>query len=406
MTVAGQAPIFDTPDAAMAALAQRLVRVDGETIPLARAAGRVLRVAVVADRDSPAADVSAMDGYALRIDDLATERPLPVSGESAPGHPPPAIQPGHVVRIFTGAVVPQGMELVVRREDTAEMPHQVRLLQPTRDATVGLNIRRRGENAASGSQVLCEGSTLHAGAIAAAATFGAEAVQVSRTVRVAIIVTGDELRPLGANVAPWQLRDSNGPTLLALLAARPWIEVSSVESVEDSVERIQQVLNARLRDCDAVVLTGGVSMGDYDHVPDAVRGCGGDVVFHKLPIRPGKPILGAATRNGRLVLGLPGNPVSVAVGARRILLPLLGSLAGMDRPDAPRPTVTLASASFKTLPLYWYRLIRIDAPGKGLLVPTRGSGDVVSMAASTGFIEQPPNDPSPGPWPYWAWSDE
>jgi molybdopterin biosynthesis enzyme len=145
-------------------------------------------------------------------------------------------------------------------------------------------------------------------------------------------------------------------------------------------------------------------MGDYDHVPQAVRQAGGEIVFHKLPVRPGKPILGAATAAGQLIVGLPGNPVSAAVGGRRFVVPWLRVLAGGTSP--PPTTLTLIDAPAKTLPLHWMRLVQLQEGGRGALVASRGSGDLVSLAGSSGFIEQPPEASGLGPWPYWPWSVE
>src|SRR5690606_20573956 len=143
---------------------------------------------------------------------------------------------------------------------------------------------------------------LHAGCIAAAANFGAATVEVARPVRVQVIVTGDELLGIDQAVQPWQLRDSNGATLAALLRPHPWIDLLSVEHVVDDLEALGQAIQRAVRKADALLLTGGVSMGDYDFVPAAVRAAGGRQVFHKLPIRPGKPIFGAVGPAGQLIL--------------------------------------------------------------------------------------------------------
>ncbi|QDV71630.1 Molybdopterin molybdenumtransferase [Rosistilla carotiformis] len=394
-----------TPDQAIAELAGRIAPVASETISLANAAGRILSQPIHADRDSPAADVSAMDGYAIRLNDLGRDEPLPVSGESAPGHPTPDVQPGHAMRIFTGGIVPQDYDLVVKREETQESPDSIRLLPATANCRKGENIRRQGENASQGSAILQAGTTLHAGAIAAAANFGASEVHVSRVLKITILVTGDELHDVSESVQPWQLRDSNGPTLNALLSGKNWLHVRCVDRVVDNQQGLAERLAAAIEDSDAVILTGGVSMGDYDFVPDAIKQNGGEINFHRLPIRPGKPILGAVTAAGKPIIGLPGNPVSAAVGCRRFVLPLLSRQAGKRDwlPSAPR--VMLDDPGSRTLPLHWFRLVQINDQGRAHLVPSKGSGDLVSMAASDGFTEQPPNSTGSGPWPYWRWHE-
>ena len=142
-------------------------------------------------------------------------------------------------------------------------------------------------------------------------------------------------------------------------------------------------------------------MGDTDYVPAAISSIGGEVVFHRLPIRPGKPILGAHL-GSTLILGLPGNPVSVAVTARVFGVPLLGKLAGLTSPPV-QPLVHLSSADDKQLPLTWYRLIEVDSAGRTQLVTSQGSGDLVSLARSAGFVTVAAGQSGPGPWPLTLW---
>lgn len=394
---------FDTPSEALAALLARIAPVETEACGLASAGGRVLRAPLLADRPSPAADVSAMDGYALRAEDLSRTDPLPVRGESVPGAAPPSLVPGCAVRIFTGAIVPPDSAVVVRREDTIETTDTITLSEPARQLASGANIRRCGENAAAGAAVLAAGSLLTAARIAAAANFAAATLTVARRVRVSVLVTGDELQPVEAPpLQPWQLRDSNGPTVTTLLAARPWIEVVQTARVKDDPPELRRKLEHALGISDAVVLSGGVSMGDYDDVPAAVADCGGRQVFHRLPIRPGKPVLAAATDKGQPILGLPGNPVSAAVCTLRFALPALIKRAG-GTPLAPCPAVARRAVDPRALHLWWYPLVQITNEGAATPVLSRGSGDLVSLATSDGFLEVPPGDTSPGPFRYYAW---
>ena len=396
--------VSKSPDDSFAELAARLNPLPSETVALTDALGRVLAESVVADRDSPAADVSAMDGYAVRLEDLHRTAPILVSGESIPGHEPPTPVPGKVMRVFTGGIVPAAFDLVVKREDTEESPESVKLSSIDDGYENGTNIRRQGENTTRGDKVLTDGGFISAAAIAAAANFGATKVPVRRELRVSILVTGDELQPIDAAVQPWQLRDSNGPTVGSILAGQPWCEVVSTRRVVDSMSSLKTELKSALDDSDAVILTGGVSMGDYDHVPDAVQHVGAEIAFHRLPIRPGKPIMGAATSDGRPIIGLPGNPVSAAVGCQRFVVPLLLAQAGASSTGNCKPAVILDDAGDRTLPLYWYRLVRISERGTAEPVPSKGSGDLVSLSHSDGFIEQPPGQSGPGPWKFWSWS--
>ena len=145
-------------------------------------------------------------------------------------------------------------------------------------------------------------------------------------------------------------------------------------------------------------------MGDYDYVPDIVRSVGGEVVFHGLPVRPGKPILGAATSDGKLIVGLPGNPVSATIGCHRFALQLLAKKSGQTNWIPQQPTVRLTNPGTKTIPLHWMRLVSLVETGIAQGVQSKGSGDLVSLGQSTGYVELPPGESGEGPWPYYPWS--
>lgn len=398
---------FTNPDAALDALAARLGVVEAESIALA--AGRVLAQPVLADRDSPAADVSAMDGYAVRMSDLSRRDAVAVAGEVQAGQPPGEMPEHAVLRIFTGAVLPPGAEAVVKREDTQERPAAVLWSDAARELAAGTNIRRQGENGRCGSQVIAGGVELNAASVASAISFGAANVSARRPVRCAVMVTGNELLGPQDIPQPWQLRDSNGPTVAAMISDKPWLHLQHQTRCGDHREELRAMLSGALQQSDAVILTGGVSKGDYDHVPAVVAEVGGEIVFHRLPIRPGQPILGAVTQRGQLIIGLPGNPVSAACGMLRMAIPLLRKLSGQRNWKARPLSVVLENSGDKTLPLHWMRLVRLsETPASGgsvhvELVPSKGSGDLVALGTSDGFIEQPPGAVGPGPWPFYRW---
>lgn len=398
---------FDHPDAALNALAKRLRVVEPDSAdalaPTEVAGERVLAVPVVADQDSPAADVSAMDGYATRMADLSRPEEIEVWGACVPGKPPTELLPGTVMRIFTGAMIPQGCEAVIQREHTVESGKTIRWAGPAAAAAAGLNIRRGGENIRRGQLVLSPGKRLTAADQAALAAFGQSAAARMRPVRVRLITTGDEVLESGQSPQPWQLRNSNRAALEATLGKHPWIALHGHRHVGDDREQLARQIDDALRHCDAVVLTGGVSMGDHDYVPEVVVRLGGTVAFHRLPIRPGKPILGASGGQGQLVVGLPGNPVSATIGCVRFVMPLLAKMSGQTDWLAYHPAVRLEAAGDKQLPLWWYRPVRLTGDGIAQVVASRGSGDLVSLARSDGFVEIPPGETGPGPWPYWQW---
>ena len=394
--------LFDRPDDAIAALAHRLRIVDSESA-VENSHGRVLAVDIVADRDSPAADVSAMDGYAVRLADLQPGKSIPVAAESVPGSSPPELPEASVVRIFTGAIVPAAAEAVIKREDTEESDTSIKFRDSALSAEAGEHIRRAGENAAAGCKVLAAGTRITPACQATMANFGVYRADVFKPVRIGLITSGDEVGLFEDHEPqPWQLRNSNRFAIRSLLD-RPGLELRGVEHCRDDADRLAQQLREQLDQSDAVILTGGVSMGDYDFVPDVVKRVGGEIIFHGLPIRPGKPILGAVTKDGKLILGLPGNPVSATIGAHRFALPLLARMGGQLDWQPPCPVVNLEGAGDQSLPLHWLRLVSLSNSGVAIPVISRGSGDLVSLGASTGYVEIPKGESGAGPWPYHAW---
>ncbi len=392
--------------------------------------GRVLAEPIRADRDHPAGDVSAMDGYAVARRDshsrseLDRDDEVPVGGESVPGSPPPPFLPTGVIRIFTGGIVPAGCDRVIQREHTIERPPStacplgsIQWRADARDNPSGANIRRQGENLTAGEQAVPAGIVIRAPQIAAMASFGVISTSVHRRVRVAIITTGDELsgdaESAHAPLPAWKIRNSNAPAIATLMVSRQFVETPTLLHAVDDPDRLRQTLAAAVAEHDIVILTGGVSMGDHDYVPRVVSEIGAETIFHKLPLRPGKPILGAihtgrsqSTASGAKltpILGLPGNPVSATMGAVRFARPLIDKLAGLTRWQSCPTSVMLDEIGPKTLPLVWLRAVRLTQTGGAELVIGKGSGDLVSLAASDGFIEMPPDANHAGPWPFYSW---
>ncbi|HOA75116.1 MAG TPA: molybdopterin molybdotransferase MoeA [Phycisphaerae bacterium] len=393
----------ETPADALVRMLQQLQPVEVETVPASSAWGRVLAEPVRADRDNPPASVSAMDGYAVRLADLNAPT-LPVCGEVAIGHEPLVLPAGHALRIFTGGCIPAGCEAVIRREDVRELGSAIELRVSPQAIRPGDNIRYQGENAKAGQQVLAAGRQIDAAVASALAAFGVSRPRVFRRVRVGLLITGDELLPPERQPQPWQLRDSNGWTLQSMLSTVPWIELIRCMRAVDALPAISSSLDQLLSRCDAVFITGGVSMGDHDYVPAAVRDLGCRVVFRKLPIRPGKPLLGAVGPQGQAVLGLPGNPVSVAVTARRFGVPVLRVLAGFSTAEPPRPVVRLNEEDCDAIKLWWYRPVCLDSDGTARCVPNMGSGDLAATARSDGFVEIAPGQSNFDSLPFWPWS--
>jgi molybdopterin molybdotransferase len=396
-------PQLDEVELAVAKLAERCNSVTDELVPIEQALGRVLSLPLTADRNSPATDVSAMDGYAVRVADLqalvSSNARIQIGGVACAGRPPLRLEAGKAVQIFTGGCIPTNADCVIRREDTLESAGEFELRIPLASLSVGQNIRRRGENTTAGQVVLAAGTEITTATIGTLASFGRPMISVRRVLRVSILTSGDELIEPGESVQEWQIRDSNGPTLRSWLSRLRWATLVHLARVKDDLASTRQALQSALDVSDVVIVTGGVSSGDTDFIPKAIVELGGEVVFHRLPIRPGKPVLGAYCQD-KIIFGLPGNPVSTSVTARVIAQPVLERLVGrLTRGNLYLP---LVDPDENRLSLIWYRLIRLDGDGCRL-VDSRGSGDFVSMAQSDGFIKVPAGLKGSGPWPAWLW---
>jgi molybdopterin molybdotransferase len=309
---------------AQARLLQLRAPLGSENIALSESLGRYLSVDVIAQRDQPAAALSAMDGYAIRFADLPG--PWIVVGESAAGTAPErTVQQGKAVRIFTGAMLPRGADTVIVQEDVALVDGR---LQMTGDGpgSSGRHIRPQAADFAAGATLLPAGTRLTPGAIAATAMSGAGQVAVGRRPRVAILTTGDELVQPGRALAPGQIPDSNGVMLAAMLHGEA-AETILPHHIRDDRAILSKLLNEMARRHDVIVTVGGASVGDHDHVRGALEDAGGHIDFWRIAMRPGKPLI--AGRIGDAVLvGLPGNPSSAFVTATLFVLPLVRHLAG------------------------------------------------------------------------------
>lgn len=389
---------------ALDALRQRVHPVEVETIPADEAIGRSLAQDIVLDRPSPPCDVSAMDGYAVQTP-LAGGARLRVLGTALPGHPAPPMPPDAdgAVRIFTGAPVPEGAFAVVQRERFDERPDTV-ALHPGDEVCEGMHIRRRGENGAEGETVCRAGRAVGPAQLAAIASCGITDVRVRRRLRVGVLITGDEVLPADAQPEAWCLRDSNGPSLRATLARLAWIDGIECRRVSDERRLLADAVSSMLERSDALIVTGGVSAGDHDYVPGVLGDLGIDTLFHKLAIRPGKPVLGAVDASGRPILGLPGNPVAVMVTAILLALPALRMRAGFA---AAPPASLIETQDDACAPpsLHWFPLVCVDpSSGRATLMPSRGSGDWIAAARSDGFIEVPPGQAACGLRRFHAWN--
>ena len=310
-----------------------------ETVALDDAFGRVLATDVAARRTQPPADVSAMDGYAVRADDTASEpSTLTIIGEVAAGHPfEGTVGPGEAARIFTGGVVPEGADCVVIQEVTEREGNRVVI---KRSGIKGKNIRRKGIDFSEGQALLARGRRLDDRDLMLAASMNYPQVEVHRRPRVAIIGTGDELVMPGTDPKPGEIVYSNGFALTALARAEG-AEARDFGIARDNLDDIGAYIR-RARDwgADILVTTGGASVGEHDLVQKALKAEGLDLSFWRVALRPGRPMM-----HGRLgplqVLGVPGNPVSSYVCSVLFLVPLIRKLSGRADLERPRETARL-----------------------------------------------------------------
>ncbi len=311
-------------------------------VPLQAAAGRISAEALQARLDVPAFANAAMDGYAVAASDTASasaEQPaiLPVAGTVVAGLAPPRAASGSAWEIMTGAPLPAGLDAVVPVERIAEhVPGgpaltAIRLQQP---ALPGQNVRRMSEDFRRGDRVVAAGTRLAPHHLMGLAACGLDEVSVCEPPRMAILTTGSELASSGSTLQPGQIRDANGPYLQALLT-RLGSEGSTQRSAADSVAALRAEL-AQLADrCELILTTGGVSAGRLDLVPDVVRALGGEILFHKVAIRPGKPILHARLPGGRFLFGLPQHPnPSQIIRKTRHRLPIPSLPISMQYPQS------------------------------------------------------------------------
>jgi len=339
-----------------------------ERIPLADARRRVLAEDLRALRTQPPADVSAMDGYAIRAEDV-TSAPtdLKVIGEVAAGRPfPNELRPGQAVRIFTGGELPLGADTIVVQERTRRDGDIVII---TAVPEKGRHIRRAGLDFQKNEILLSRGRVLSGRDLGLAAAMNHPMLPVHRKPRVALLATGDELVMPGQQPGPGQIVYSNGYSVAAL-ARQEGADVSDLGIVRDNLaDTVTAIRNAKLRRADVLVTMGGASVGDYDLVQDALTAEGMELSFWKIAMRPGRPLM-----HGRLgpihVLGLPGNPVSAYVCAVLFLLPLLRVLSGRSDHSIPTEHALLGSDLPENDERADYLRARLSRSSRGALVAT------------------------------------
>lgn len=385
-----------TPEQAWQRISPHLSSLGSEKIDRLAACGRVLAEHLTATVDLPPADVSAMDGYAL-AGPVSPGKALPVRAISSAGSPlDHGLDPGEVAKIMTGAVVPRGADRVIPVELSDGGRDQVVFRE---SPIVGAHIRRQGEVIRTGDPLLAAGSLLTPGAVSVLAAHGHNSVSVVRRPTVAVITTGDELVPPEEVPGPGQLRDSNSSFLLAA-GGTLGLSIEHLGIARDDRRTLEQMIRRGLTR-DVLLLSGGVSMGDYDFVEEVLDSLGCERLFDRVAIQPGKPLVAARTSaqpGAGWVFGLPGNPASVMITFWLFVRPVLRHLAGhRDSFWAGALRAELA----KSLPSSKGRDRFLPAKitfREGRLfatpLPPHGSHDVLAYGQGLAIVRIPPHSPA------------
>lgn len=381
---------LDEALARLTALAAERRLTETEVLPTYAALGRVLAEALVSPLDMPPADNTAMDGYALRAADVvAVGTVLPVSQRIPAGVVGQPLAAGTAARIFTGAQVPPGADAVVMQEQCEALPGAVRVNTVPQ---AGQWVRRRGEDVTTGAMALAAGTRLTPQALGLAATIGAARVTVVRRPRVALFSTGDELVMPGEPLKPGGIYNSNRYTLLGLLHALG-CEVSDLGIVPDNLAATRATLKSAADEHDLILTSGGVSVGEEDHLRPAAQ-AEGRIELWQLSCKPGKPLaVGAITRSGAagetLLMGLPGNPVSSFVTFLLTVAPVLRVLQGAS---GALPVAVPLVAAFdlpRTDKRREFLRARLTPEGRLSLFPNQSSGVLTSAVWADGLIDHP-----------------
>jgi molybdopterin molybdotransferase len=373
---------------------QSLEALPSEICRLEEALGRVLAEPVASAVDLPPFTQSAVDGYALRCADVsAASADAPASLELIGDVPAgsPAVRgllPGTAMRILTGGALPEGADASARQEIVERVGGLIRLRRPV---PAGADTRYRGEELKAGEVIAQAGQRVASGLLAALAMAGVREVKVRARPRVVVLITGDEVVPMGGRCAPGQVHDANGPLLHGWFVERGYPE-PEIHYVPDRPEAVARALSEALDTADFVISTGGVSVGDRDYLPQLAPELGIRKVFWQVAQKPGKP-LWFGTRDGKAFMGLPGNPAAVLVGLAVHVAAVLSLLEGRSAPEPLWRTGILDSAV--KADAHRDRLLRagldFDPSGRALLavLPRQDSHMLSNLAQATALIWLP-----------------
>ncbi len=361
-----------------------------ETVLFQQAIGRVLHQAVVAERDQPPFDRVMMDGIAIRFSEFAqAKRTFAVQSTQHAGDERQTLEPGHAIEIMTGASLPEGADCIipVERIIVNDLGAHVR---GDYEATERQFIHARGSDHATGTELLSRGKRVTAADIAVIASAGLAEVEVASNPVIRVISTGNELVVPGEPIADHQIRMSNGPAVVALLSDNGFAD-SMHEHIADDPGTLKERIGEHLAAADVLVLSGGVSMGKADYVPEVLASLGVSVHFHGISQRPGKPMWFGTGPDGQAVFALPGNPVSTLVCCRQYVVPALRQMQG-EPASGPVFASLIEPVEFRPqLTCFLPVKLVSNTSGQLLAMPirTNTSGDFAALSKTDGYIELP-----------------
>ncbi len=370
------------------AIGKAIVDFGSETVALDKAIGRVLHRPVHAERDQPPFDRVMMDGIAIRFADFDTgERNFPIQSRQQAGEPAHRLETGKCIEIMTGACVPQGADCIVPVERIT-VSDGAAGIEAGYSAERRQHIHARASDHTEGTQLLRPGTRIAPADVAIIASAGLPEVEVSRLPVIRVISTGNELVPAGKPIDAHQIRESNGPAVVAMLKQKGYVDCQHDHLVDD-VEILERRIAEHLDAADVLVLSGGVSMGKADFVPQVLQKLGVEVVFHKISQRPGKPMWFGIGPQQQAVFALPGNPVSTLVCCRHYVIPALAKASGAS-PGNPVFAALAQDVAFRPILTCFLptRLVS-NAAGTLLALPVHPntSGDFASLTGTDGYVE-------------------
>jgi molybdopterin molybdotransferase len=356
-------------------------------------AGRVLRQPVVAERDQPPFDRVMMDGIAIAHADYAKgQSSFPIQATQMAGQVANRLEPGHCIEIMTGATLPDRADSIVPVE-RIEVVGGKAVLEDGYVVEERQFIHPRGSDYAEGAELLAPGRRISPLDVAVIASAGLAVVETTRRPVVRIISTGDELVPAGRPIAAHQVRQSNGPAIVAMLASHGYRDTQH-DHLVDERRILEERIAAHIEAADVIVLSGGVSMGKADYVPEVLAKLGVEIVFHKISQRPGKPMWFGMAPGGKAVFALPGNPVSALICCRQYVIPALDRASGMNAP-LPEFASLAGDVRFES-DLTCFQPVKLvsNAAAQVLALPVRTntSGDFAALSGTDGYVELPKDE--------------